>query len=236
MNNLIAATVLRIIPKKETHSGLTAARIFSSDEKGNLRGNLDVSCMFNPFEYTVSKSNTYAQKDKTKANSKLELQNSGPQTLKLALIFDGVESEERDVSKITEQLWKLMKPIGEYETKKPGAPFVVFAWGVFYFVAVITNMTQKFTLFDINGTPLRAKVDLTLTQHQDREDDYVRQNPTSGGGPAQKSVHIIQGDRLDSIAAREYDDASKWRLIATYNNISDPLSLHPGQTLLIPEA
>jgi len=221
--------------KPDTRSGLKSARIFAANEDGSIRDGPDVACMFNPYEYTVSKSNNYAQKDKAKANSRLELQSSGPQTLKLSLIFDGVESEEHDVSKTTEQLWQLMKPVGEDSTKKPGAPFVVFQWGVFHFVSVITNMTQKFILFDKDGVPLRAKVDITFSQHKDRDEDYKRQNPTSGGGPAQQIITVTAGDRLESIAANVYDDANKWHLIADYNHITNPLALRPGHQLMIPE-
>lgn len=235
MLNTAVKAVTQTPNSSETRSGLTAARIFAATPEGEKRGDPDIGCLFNPYEYTVSKSNSYSQKGKAKASSKLELQSSGPQTLKLSLIFDSVEEEEKDVSKITEQLWELMKPIGEDTEKKPGAPFVVFQWGVFHFVSVITNMTQKFILFDKDGTPLRAKVDITFTQHTDRDDDYKRQNPTSGGGPAQQTFNVVRGDRLDSIAAQIYGDAGKWRHIAEYNQITDPLSLRPGQQILIPE-
>jgi nucleoid-associated protein YgaU len=89
-------------------------------------------------------------------------------------------------------------------------------------------------LFDKDGTPLRAKVDCTFTQYDD-VNDYDRQNPTSGGGPVQRVHAIIRGDRLDTIAAEFYQDATKWRAIAEYNNITDPLALHPGQRIVIPE-
>jgi nucleoid-associated protein YgaU len=46
---------------------------------------------------------------------------------------------------------------------------------------------------------------------------------------------LVRGDRLDSIAAEVYGDATKWRAIAEYNEISDPLGLKPGQRIIIPE-
>ena len=235
MPNALVNAVTQSTKESETRGGLTAARIFAATPKGKRRDGPDIGCLFNPYEYKVSKSNTYSQKDGARAGTKLELQNSGPQTLSLSLIFDGVEGEEKDVSKITEQLWELMKPVGEGTIEKPGAPFVVFQWGVFHFVSVITNMTQNFILFDKDGTPLRAKVDITFTQHVDRDDDYVRQNLSTGAGLVEQTAPVVSGDRLDSIAAQVYGDAGKWRLIAEQNQIIDPLSLRPGQRLLIPE-
>jgi nucleoid-associated protein YgaU len=112
-------------------------------------------------------------------------------------------------------------------------PEVAFEWGVFRFVAVITEMTQKFTLFKLDGTPVRAKVDVTFTQHKD-VNDYPGQNPTSGGGPIQRIRQVIAGDRLDTIAFEVYGDATRWRNIAEHNQINNPLDLHPGQQLAIP--
>ncbi|MCA9972369.1 MAG: LysM peptidoglycan-binding domain-containing protein, partial [Anaerolineales bacterium] len=46
---------------------------------------------------------------------------------------------------------------------------------------------------------------------------------------------VIRGDRLDLIASAVYGDATRWRQIADYNNLDDPLTLRPGQRLIIPE-
>jgi nucleoid-associated protein YgaU len=110
---------------------------------------------------------------------------------------------------------------------------VAFEWGVFKFVSVITNMTQKFTLFKNDGTPIRAKVDVTFTQYKD-VNDYPGQNPTSGGGPIQRVWRVTQGDRLDTISAAVYGDPTRWRVIAEYNGITNPLALRNGQSLTIP--
>lgn len=219
-----------------TRSNLVAARIIEVDEEGRAAGGLEVACMFNPFEYTVSKSNSYEEKSQGDADTPQgEFFKSGAQTLKLDLIFDTYE-EDGDVSEITNQLWKFMMTKTRDESshnEKISPPQVAFEWGVFRFVAYITEMTQTFTLFKNDGTPVRAKVGATFTQYTD-VNDYPRQNPTSGGGPIERVWRVVAGDRLDTIAAQVYRDAAKWRLIAEVNNITDPLRLHPGQQLRIP--
>jgi nucleoid-associated protein YgaU len=165
----------------------------------------------------------------------VEFKKAGAQTLKLSLIFDSYEADE-DVSLETNKLWKLMEAKtrqGGNRNRKIPPPEVAFEWGVFKFVAVVTNMTQKFTLFKQDGTPVRAKVDVTFTQHKDLN-DYPRQNPTSGGGNVNRVWRVVAGDRLDTIAHEVYGDASKWRLIAEHNQIVDPLTLRAGQQLTIP--
>ncbi len=220
-----------------TRSNLVAARIFEVDDSGEEKGGgISVPCMFNPFEYTVSKSNSYEEKSKNNSDvPHVEFKKAGAQTLKLALSFDTYELTE-DVSLTTNKLWKLMesktRDEGSSENKVP-PPEVAFEWGVFRFVSVITNITQKFTLFLNDGTPVRARVDVTFTQYKDLN-DYPNQNPSSGNGPIARVWRVVAGDRLDNISAKVYGDATKWRLIANFNNIVDPLQLRAGQLLTIP--
>jgi len=220
-----------------TRGNLVSARIFEVDSSGNEKGGgVSISCMFNPFEYTVTKSNQYGEKSRNNSNvPQVEFKKAGPQVLKLSLIFDTYEKGE-DVSLKTNKLWKLMESStrqeGSRDVKVP-PPEVAFEWGVFRFVAVMTEMSQKFTLFKLDGTPVRAKVDVTFTQHKD-VNDYPSQNPTSGGGPIQRVRRVVAGDRLDTIAYEVYGDATQWRTIAEQNQITNPLILHPGQLLTIP--
>lgn len=221
-----------------TRSNLVAAEIYEIDEETRERvsNGTTVHCMFNPFEYTVSKSNSYTETAQNRSNtSQLEFQKAGCQTLKLDLMFDTYESGN-DVSRETEKLWDLMEVSFEGqgdETRKVPPPAVMFHWGVFRFAAVITTMSQRFILFKQDGTPVRAKVTVTFKQHRDFE-DYDRQNPTSGGGDIERIYRLVAGDRLDIIAYQVYGDSARWRDIAEYNRITDPLNLRAGQRLIIP--
>jgi hypothetical protein len=220
-----------------TRGNLVPARIYEVDQSGEAKlGGISVSCTFNPFEYSISKSNSYEQKSKNNSDvPQVEFKGAGPQTLKLSLTFDSYETYE-DVSLDTNQLWKLMESKTRQEgnkQKKTPPPEVAFEWGVFRFVAVITEMTHKFTLFLADGTPVRAKIDVTFTQHKDLN-DYPSQNPTSGSQSVERVRRVIAGDRLDTIAYEVYGDSTKWRLIADRNHIIDPLVLRAGQPLTIP--
>ena len=221
----------------KTRGDLQAARIYAVSEDGDDLGSISVDCMFNPFEYTVSKSNTFEEKSGNGTDVPVvEFKKAGAQTLKLALTFDTYDTA-KDVTLVTNKLWKLMETKSNDESnevEKKSPPSVAFEWGVFKFVAFITNMTQKFTMFLKDGTPVRAAVDVTFTQYKDLN-DYPSQNPTSGGGPIERVHTVIAGDRLDVIAAEVYGDATQWRAIAAYNGIIDPLALRPGTRLNIPQ-
>jgi hypothetical protein len=220
-----------------TRSGLVAAKIYEVDASGEAKGGgISVDFMFNPFEYTVSKSNTFEEKPGNGTDvPQVEFKKAGAQALKVQLNFDTYD-KGLDVSLVTNQLWKLMESKTREESgqnEKIPPPFVAFHWGVFKFVAVITNMTQKFTLFKKDGTPVRCVCDTTLTQFIDTN-DYPAQNPTSGGNGIERVKRVLAGDRLDTIAADVYGDATKWRVIAEYNNIVNPMTLRPGTQLSIP--
>src|SRR3990172_5182881 len=206
----------------DTRGKLVAAQIYEVDEKGELKGGgLSVSCMFNPFEYSVSKSNNFEESSKNQSDvPHVEFKKAGAQTLKLNLIFDTYE-EDTDVSEVTNDLWKFMMTKTQEKSsknEKVEPPQVAFEWGVFKFVSYITNMTQKFTLFKNDGTPVRANVDVTFTQYTD-VNDYPGQNPTSGGGPIERVWQVVAGARLDTISAEVYQNAGKWRLIPQHNHL-----------------
>jgi hypothetical protein len=224
-----------------TRGNLAAARItLAGDNITIVRSDhpTSIECMFNPFEYTISKSNSFSEEPKNDSDTPQgEFKKAGSQTLELKLVFDTYE-EGKDVSEITNKLWAFMRTDVFYqktsESGKKSPPQVAFEWGgVFRFVSYIVSMTQKFTLFLKDGTPVRAEVTVKFTQYTD-VNDYPKQNPSSGGGPTERIRQVVAGDRLDWIAAQEYADASQWRLIAEHNRIANPLALKPGMRLRIP--
>ncbi len=202
----------------------------------NLSTHAKVSCMFNPNEYTLSKQNQYSP-DKVKGKNvpKVKFTQGGAETLKLQLFFD-TYADRTDVRAHTEKLWQMMmvtQAKKNQKNNKSEPPHVAFVWGAFRFEAVITSLSQKFTLFLEDGTPVRTTVDISLQQVEDKNNHHA-QNPTSGGGPPLR-IHVVQAkDRLDLIAAQVYEDSTQWRLIARANGVVHPLRLREGQRLIIP--
>jgi nucleoid-associated protein YgaU len=202
----------------------------------NLATHEKVCCMFNPNEYTLAKQNQW-NADPTKGLNvpKVKFKQGGAESLKLQLFFD-TYAEGTDVRLHTAPLWKMMMVSDDKRNErnnKSEPPRVAFHWGALYFQAVITSISQKFTLFSRAGFPLRTTVDVTFQQADDPE-EHAGQNPTSGSGPPRKTYTVQAGDRLDLIAFKVYEDASHWRLIARENGLTNPLRLREGQQLVIP--
>lgn len=214
---------------------LAKAKIINLDKGGH-----EISCMFNPKEYSFSKQNSWSQ-GKTKGSNVPHLEFGGgqPATLSMTLFFD-TYGEGSDVrSKYTDDIWELMlidESLKDKKNKKGRPPKVRFQWGsAWSFDAVITNIKQQFSLFLANGTPVRASLDVTFQQVKDAK-LFPRQNPTSGGEPGGRLWTVTSGDTLAWIAYKEYGDATMWRRIAECNRLSRVRRLTPGMVLEIPNA
>lgn len=172
-----------------TKGGLQPAKI-KSEQIG-----VTVDCMFNPKEYTLTKSNTWERKARRGSNTpRVKFKQGGSQTLKLQLYFDTFE-EKADVRSITDKLWKMMAIDESQEhpaSRKSAPPLCAFQWGTFYFEAIIKTMTQKFTLFLADGTPVRTTVDITFEQLVDK-DDYV-----SGAPPPEDYRPAAEANNVDN--------------------------------------
>ena len=99
------------------------------------------------------------------------------------------------------------------------------------FTGVIEKATITYTMFLNNGTPVRAKMNLTFRQYQKPEQG--KDEPSSPDKT--KRITITNGDSLWLIATEEYGDPAKWRAIADANNLDNPLVLEPGTEIIIPK-
>jgi nucleoid-associated protein YgaU len=113
---------------------------------------------------------------------------------------------------------------------------VVFQWGSFStarFTAYVSSIDVTYSLFGTTGVPIRATCQVRLNEIPSKTKG---QNPTSGALTAQRVHRVVAGDSLQSLAWREYGDASAWRSIAEVNGIDDPSRLPTGIELVLPSA
>lgn len=208
------------------------AQIINTEDSSQL----PIECLFNPNEYTYTKRNTWS-KGKVKGQNVPELEFGGGEsmTLKMQLFFD-TYAAGGDVRKTTDRIWQLMRineRLIDMTSVKGRPPIVEFRWGTTWsFKAVIEDITQKFTLFRYDGTPVRATLDVTFVQAKE-EGKYPGQNPTTVGRPGYKRRVVKEGESIDWIAYDEYGDSALWRYIAETNNLDMPRRLRGGQVLAI---
>jgi hypothetical protein len=204
-----------------------------------------IPVLFNPSEYTVTKTNTWNFKQVTgKSLPPAEFGGGNPRELSLSLLLDAsLLDPSQSVKGVTDKLFKMMEvadgqPAGGTRSMPP---FVRFRWGaVDTFKAVCTSLTVAFQLFKPNGDPIRADVKLQLKQAE-QASTASSNSANQGTNPttraiAGRGVHTVQdGDSLPSIAYKAYGDATVWRRVAEANGIDDPLRLRRGTPLALPE-
>jgi hypothetical protein len=123
----------------------------------------EVTCDFNPKEYTFSKTNKWERKKTSGGNvPQLTFGGGDPASLQMELFFDTYTDAAKgakpaDVRKeFTDKIWKLMAVddrLKDKKSKKARPPRVQFVWGnLWSFNAVIKQIQQKFTMFHHDGT------------------------------------------------------------------------------------
>ena len=140
-----------------------------------------------------------------------------------------------DVRKLTNQLVKLTLKERSGNKEQP-PPVCRISWGEsnsknmdFPFVGVLESLTQEFTLFDSDGRPLRANLDMSFKEFLKPEEDKRKNDP-------EFTTRIVKrGDTLSSIAAEMLDDSARWRIIADANQLDNPRELEIGRSLSIPK-
>jgi hypothetical protein len=199
--------------------------------KLQIEGGDEITCAFNPQSYSVSKTNVWTFKP-TQSNDwpKPEFGGGLPMTFRISLLLDtSLAGSQKSVKDQANQLMQAMHGGGS-------APkFVTFSWGQNKLPKAAPMSIQiQYALFQPNGDPIRAFVDLELAQADDTNPKGQAQNPTTRGTAGLRSHVVQEGDSLHSIAYQSYGDATRWRAIAEANGIDDPLRVTRGSTLQIP--
>jgi nucleoid-associated protein YgaU len=199
-----------------------------------------IECLFNPKDYTVTKTNNWkAEAKQGSTAAKPSYTGGNPWEMTLQLLFDSTLLKPKmTVKQVTQTLFDAMDATcgegagtgGKKNTKRP--PTVTFEYGWFAFVAVVKNLSVQYTLFQPDGEPIRADVKLALMQYEIERPKG--QNPTTQGEGGLGAHVVRDGDSLQSIAHRAYGDPTQWRAIAVANGIDNPLRLRSGATLSVP--
>lgn len=193
----------------------------------------ELTFMFNPTEYRLSQRvNVHHPENTAKPAAGAQYVGTGPLRISMQLFFDDFASAQGDVTPKINKLLKWQKPAKEGEPP----PLVKFQWSNKYldeedFKGVIEDLTVTYTVFRRDGTPIQAKVDVTLVGATELK---AGTNPTSHAMDTRRVRVVIEGESLATIAHAELGRPGYWRAIAELNGIDDPLRLAPGTSLLIP--
>lgn len=194
------------------------------------RKNQEIEVTFNPTEYSVEYSTSYQETAPPGlSNPIIQFVNGNTQVLSMDLLFDTyTDGGGSDVSERTRAFTDMLSIDGSLHAP----PRVEFSWGVFTFKAVVEKISQKFTMFRSDGTPVRATLSVTFKQYRTIAEQLA--NPRQNSTDKTKRRVFESHDSVWLLAAREYGETRYWRLIAAENRIEDPRRVEPGTVLTLP--
>jgi hypothetical protein len=208
----------------------------------SVEGPRELKFKFNPKDYTIARSVTVEHPNTPTGGATThhaEYRSTGAATLNTVFFFDAFEELAGDVSEDVNTILSWTQPTeSSIRDERPSPPEVKFEWGANPFLRTfrgfLTSVSAQYTMFRKNGTPIQARVTVTITDVWNWA--IPGQNPTSRSLNARKTYRLVDGDTLASVAFREWGRATWWRALATFNDIDDPLRVAAGTILLIPSA
>ena len=231
-------------------------------EKGaRLRFVGTVEALFNPNQFSLDYAVKWKPQEVAESGRGYFLKFKGdsytPPTLALELFFDTYEEargtgvgsflrrnltgtplglfplatpSSTSVTQYTEQIVNLLR----IDNNLHRPPICKLLWGKLQlFSGVLTALSQTFTLFQADGTPVRATLSCTFTLY--RSTTFAMKALDLHSADVPKTRTLRAGETLSSVAAEEYDDPGQWRVLATANRIANPRAVTPGQVLRIPK-
>jgi nucleoid-associated protein YgaU len=110
---------------------------------------------------------------------------------------------------------------------------LLFTWGSLAFTCVLARATQRFLMFLPDGTPVRARLNVTFNEF--RNADLEAREVKRETADYSKRHVVSEGETLSMIAGREYGDPRLWRVIAIANHAQRARRLEVGLALLLPK-
>jgi hypothetical protein len=194
----------------------------------NTETDEQIPVMFNPEEYTVNKDVNYAQTGVPGLNAPItQFVHGNAQTLEMELFLDTYE-EHREGSRVLnragEDVRTLTRKVTDLMNVNPQthAPQrLLFTWGEsFAFTCVLARASQRFILFLPNGTPVRARLQVTFNEFNNVELEAKESKRETADF---SELYVVgQGETLSAIAGRTYGNPTLWRPIAVRNDIDNP--------------
>jgi nucleoid-associated protein YgaU len=196
------------------------------------KAGMRIAVLFNPAEYAIERANTF------KSNAIPGL--SGPllhfiqgeaDTLSMELFLDDF-TDPKPAGKTVKQRIDEIAGLLEIDGELHAPPHVRFVWGQLHFKAIFEKLSRKITLFQPDGTPARATLNVSFKEYKTLPE--LVNEPRRMSADKSKRRVIVGNDHLWLMAAREYGDPALWRRIAEHNDIDDPRDVAAGDWVTVP--
>ncbi|MFZ5964788.1 hypothetical protein ACOXXX_17735 [Thalassococcus sp. BH17M4-6] len=192
----------------------------------------EYSLQVNPQTYNhVSQSLFSRARGSDTAGTIQKFRTLSPQTVTFDFILDatGVIAGIRDVAT---EIKKFRDVAYDYHGSIHSPYYLKMLWGGLAFKCVLTDLKVEYQLFNPSGKPLRAKLSVTLREHQTPQD--LARKADKKSADLTHAETVFDGATLPLITNRVYDRPDLYINVARANDLNNIMHLQAGDRLRCP--
>jgi nucleoid-associated protein YgaU len=197
--------------------------------------NKSINAFINPDSYSLSYAVNYeASKEKQNNAGTQIFTGMGPTGLELEMTLDGtgIVPLPAGYSNVEDYIKALKGIVYDYHGTYHRPNYCKVAWNNLQFTGVCASFNLKYSLFQPDGTPIRATVKLSFKENIDFK---TKLRLAQSSSPDLTHVRTVRsGDTLPLMAYRIYGDSSHYPMVARANNLSRLDAIRPGDELYFP--
>ena len=193
---------------------------------------------YNPSSLSMSHQNKFSGVQGLNSSSRQSTYiYSPPQELSLTFVLDGTGAGRRTVPRatVTQRVEAFLDLCFHMDGELHQPKFLKIQWGdsiLQDFDCLLQSVEVKYTLFDRDGSPLRAELAAVFTADMD---DRKRQRGERKSSPDLSHKRIVRaGDTLPALCREIYGSPQHYLRVAAFNNLDHFRHLEPGTVLLFP--
>lgn len=193
----------------------------------------EFTVMFNPEQLTLNYEieTDDAQGMGTSASGQTYLL-SKPQEWSIDFLIDGTGVTTGEPVDVEDQVNKFLEVAYMFHGETHRPRYLKIAWGSFIKRCTLDSASVNYTLFNNEGTPLRATISGSFKEFVE---DELRVAIEDASSPDLTHIRTVKkGDKLPMMTYRIYGDASRYMQVADANNITNLRRLETGKAIFFP--
>lgn len=206
-----------------------------TDEKFTEKHKEKIALSINPESLKFEKGIVY-QEDKQQGttNNTNVFVRYEPEKFSFDFIVDctGVVEGTVKTDKVHDKIKELEESLYTYNSEGHRPSFAVIAHGELVFKGQLASMKVDYTLFNTQGAPLRAKVELVFSGFRCSDED--RKKYTKLSPDMSRLVVMKEGDTLAALCRRIYGNSLLAGEVARFNNLNGFRDIPAGTEILFP--
>jgi hypothetical protein len=216
--------------------GLTKLRLLAfKDDKFSVAAAPGVIVLsINPASFSLSLGVCFNDVDAAGGTGEAKTFNrSFGATLTTEFIFDGTGAVpgagDQDVAA---QISDFRRALLDTNSETHSPNYVKLSWGKTLFKGRLKSLDIEYTLFNPDGSPLRARAKASFVGFQEKREARLAQNLNSPD--LTHAVTVRPGDTLPLLCSRIYGDSIYYTKVAEANGLTGFRDLTPGTVLAFP--